>query len=107
MGSAPANNDVDYIEQVKNRIENGSINNSSFNNEMGILDSSIDDFDKTLIIDKPSIPEIEEVGSNASSGDLSNVNTPKKKGSVGVVIFIIILIALLCAFAYFLYNYIF
>ena len=107
MEAAPANNDVDYIEQVKNRIENGSINNSSFNNEMGILDSSIDDFDKTLIIDKPSIPEIEEVGSNASSGDLSNVNTPKKKGSVGVVIFIIILIALLCAFAYFLYNYIF
>ena len=85
---------VDYIDQVKSRIENSN------NVELGTLDSDLSDIDKTLISDKLDLPELDDV-----NNDLSG-SIPKKK-STGVVIFIIILLVLLALFTFFLYNYVF
>lgn len=86
-----------YMTEVKDRLQN-----NSFNNELGVMSPNVteSDLDKTVVVDKLSMPPLESVADEGSK-------KPKKKKSFGVVIFIIILLLVLAGFAYFLYNYIF
>lgn len=86
-----------YISDVKNRIEA-----NAFNTELGVMSPNVteSDLDKTVVVDKVSMPPLESVADEGSKKS-------KKKKSFGVVIFIIILLLVLAGFAYFLYNYIF
>ena len=86
-----------YITEVKDRLQN-----NAFNTELGVMSPNVteSDLDKTVVVDKVSMPPLESVTDEGSK-------KPKKKKSFGVVIFIIILLLVLAGFAYFLYNYIF
>ena len=86
-----------YITEVKDRLQN-----NAFNTELGVMSPNVteSDLDKTVVVDKVSMPPLESVTDEGSK-------KPKKKKSFGVVIFIIILLLVLVGFAYFLYNYIF
>ena len=86
-----------YITEVKDRLQN-----NAFNTELGVMSPNVteSDLDKTVVVDKVSMPPLESVADEGSK-------KPKKKKSFGVVIFIIILLLVLAGFAYFLYNYIF
>ena len=86
-----------YITEVKDRLQN-----NAFNTELGVMSPNVteSDLDKTVVVDKVSMPPLESVADEGSK-------KPKKKKSFGVVIFIIILLLVLVGFAYFLYNYIF
>lgn len=95
-----------YLDQVKSRIENKSLNVSKdlrYDNEIGILDTPVDELnlDKTFVSDKDILPELDKVV------DEEVVETTKKKGNAGFVVFIIILVVLLILFTFFLYNYVF
>lgn len=86
-----------YITEVKDRLQN-----NAFNTELGVMSPNVteSDLDKTVVVDKVSMPPLESVADEGSK-------KPKKKKFFGVVIFIIILLLVLVGFAYFLYNYIF
>lgn len=82
-----------YVGEVKERLENGNL---------GVMNPNVteSDLEKTVVVDKVNMPPLESIPDETPKKS-------KKKGSIGVIIFIIVLLLVLAGFAYFLYNYIF
>lgn len=87
------NDNIKYSEQISF---------PSINNGLGVMNSNIteSDLEKTVVTDKVNMPTLDSVSSEKPK-------KVKEKKSIGVVLFIIVLLLVLAGFAYFLYNYIF
>ena len=87
------NDNIKYSEQISS---------PSINNGLGVMNSNIteSDLEKTVVTDKVNMPTLDSVSSEKTK-------KVKEKKSIGVVLFIIVLLLVLAGFAYFLYNYIF
>ena len=67
-----------YVGEVKERLENGNL---------GVMNPNVteSDLEKTVVVDKVNMPPLESIPDEAPKKS-------KKKGSIGVLIFIIVLL---------------
>ena len=112
LGENQDNSNISYIDEVKDRLSSG-YNGISSSNSSQISNESVNenlDFSAgnvtlgdSVISDKNELPELEKVSDVPVESD----NNSKKKGHLGVVIFMIIFVLVLCALSFYLYNYVF